>query len=97
MDQDDYAMDKATTRMTSFQHEKRAPGQDYSITDNYYNSRGKLLERGLQFEGREYYNKNDEDYMMDDRDEKIGITGNVLAPAVHQHGGGVRPIYTSSS
>jgi hypothetical protein len=45
----------------------------------------------------EYYNKNDEDYMMDDRDEKIGITGNVLAPAVHQHGGGVRPIYTSSS
>ncbi len=49
MDQDDYAMDKATTRMTSFQHEKRAPGQDYNITDEYYNARDKLLERGLQF------------------------------------------------
>jgi hypothetical protein len=88
-DQDDYVMNRATTRWMS------AKEGDYNIMDEYPSITVTTPMRETSFKSEdyrikdEYYNKND---MMDDCEEKSGSRSTTLM-AVHRHGGDIKTFF----
>jgi hypothetical protein len=89
MDQDDYVMNRATTRWMS------AKEGDYNMMDEYPSIMVTTQMRETSFKSEdyrikvEYYNKND---MMDDCEEK-SVSRSTTRMAVHRRGGDIKTFF----